>query len=259
MKKRLFMLFSLIICGFLIFSGCTASTEAVELDSASVGDYVTFGHYEQDNNTNNGKEVIEWKVLDKADGRALLLSKYGLDAKPYNETDTDVTWETCTLRSWLNNSFFEEAFSTSEQSAIPTVTLSNPDNPEYETVGGNETQDQIFLLSLQELQHYFNVTETWTDYDGKDHDVTGYSGIIGGSKYAITSPTAYAKAQGAFTNSLYHDAEDKESCWWWLRSPGKRSSYAADVNDCSDVDANGFGVSIGDIAVRPALWVNLAS
>ena len=42
-------------------------------DSVNIGEYVTFGHYEQDNNLENGKEPIEWKVLDKKDGRVLLL------------------------------------------------------------------------------------------------------------------------------------------------------------------------------------------
>ena len=68
--------------------------------------------------------------------------------------------------------FIAEAFSASEKSAIPTVTLSNPDNPNYGTEGGNDTQDQVFLLSLEELQQYFNVSETWTDYDGNNYDDT---------------------------------------------------------------------------------------
>ena len=49
---------------------------------ASIGDYVTFGMYEQDNDKSNGAEAIEWQVLDKKDGKVLLLSKYALDAKP---------------------------------------------------------------------------------------------------------------------------------------------------------------------------------
>jgi uncharacterized repeat protein (TIGR02543 family) len=66
-----------------------------------------FGTYEQDNNLANGAEDIEWLVLEKKDGKALLLSKYALVTKPYNEEDTDVTWESCTLRSWLNGEFYK--------------------------------------------------------------------------------------------------------------------------------------------------------
>ena len=229
----------------------------VDLGDANVGDYVTFGHYEQDNNTANGKEPIKWIVLDKKDGRVLLLSKYGLDSKPYNETNTDVTWETCTLRNWLNGSFLNEAFSSSEQAAIPTVTLSNPDNPKYGTEGGNNTNDRVFLLSLQEMQQYFTLSGMWTDYDGVNHNVTEYKNYIGGSKDVIISATAYTEAQGVRTDSNYHDAEGKESCWWWLRSSGFAGNRASIVYSGGGVDAGGSSVSNG--AVRPALWVNLAS
>ena len=70
-----------------------------------VGDYVNFGTYEQDNNTSNGKEEVEWLVLEVKDGKALIISKYALDCKPYNTGLTGATWETCTLRKWLNNNF----------------------------------------------------------------------------------------------------------------------------------------------------------
>ena len=266
MKKLFIMLCSLMICGILIFSGCAGSTEAADLGKANVGDYVTFGHYEQDNDLENGKESIEWKVLDKKDGCVLLVSKYGLDTKLYNDDYIRVTWETCTLRSWLNSEFLNTAFSSQEKAAIPAVTLSNPDNPYYGTEGGKDTKDQVFLLSLQEMQQYFTLSDTWTDYDGKDHGETGYNWYLGGSKEVIISPTVYAVAQGAYTTSTYHDAEGKESCWWWLRSPGVSSNYAAQVIDYgtvdasgSEVDASGSDIDYVGFAVRPAIWVNLAS
>lgn len=78
-----------------------------KLKVAKVGDYVFFGAYEQDNNTANGKENIEWLVLEVKDGKALVTSKYALDCKPYNTSYTDVTWENCTLRRWLNNDFIQ--------------------------------------------------------------------------------------------------------------------------------------------------------
>ena len=90
---------------------------AEELSSANIGDYVTFGTYEQDNNESNGAEEIEWQVLDKKDGKVLLLSKYALDCKQYNAEWEYVTWETCTLRSWLNEEFYKTAF-TSKEAAI---------------------------------------------------------------------------------------------------------------------------------------------
>ena len=104
---------------------------------ATEGDYITFGTYEQDNNTANGKEDIEWLVLAKENKRILIISKYALDAKPYNNKRENVTWETCTVRTWLNGTFLNEAFSEAEQSIIQT------------------TEDKIFLLSVNEANEYF--------------------------------------------------------------------------------------------------------
>ena len=87
--------------------------------SIKVGDIVTFGRYPQ---TAEGTDQtpIEWIVLDydEKENKALLLSKYGLDVKPYNTEWTGITWEKCTLRTWLNGEFLNKAFSAGEQSAI---------------------------------------------------------------------------------------------------------------------------------------------
>ncbi|MDY6017558.1 MAG: TIR domain-containing protein, partial [Oscillospiraceae bacterium] len=80
-----------------------------KLKVAKAGDYVFFGAYEQDNSASNGKEHIEWLVLEVKDGKALVISKYALDCKQYNTNYTDVTWEACTLRRWLNNDFINAA------------------------------------------------------------------------------------------------------------------------------------------------------
>ena len=98
-----------------------------------VGHYVSFGKYEQDNNTSNGKEKIEWLVLEVKDGKALVISKYALDCKPYNTSSTNVTWETCSLRNWLNNDFINSAFSATEKTMIPSVKVSADKNPDYST------------------------------------------------------------------------------------------------------------------------------
>ena len=67
--------------------------------SVSVGKTVRFGKYEL------GFDVcpIEWIVLDKVDGKALIITKYGIDCKRFNETNTNVSWETSPLRKWLNS------------------------------------------------------------------------------------------------------------------------------------------------------------
>ena len=77
---------------------------------AGVGDTVRFGTYEQDNKTSNGQEKIEWLVLAKKDGKILVVSKYVLDFKQYNSDWVTSTWESCTLRKWMNGTFLKNAF-----------------------------------------------------------------------------------------------------------------------------------------------------
>ena len=206
-----------------------------KLKVAKVGDYVFFGAYEQDNNTSNGKEDVEWLVLEVKDGKALVISKYALDCQQYNTSYTDVTWETCTLRKWLNGTFINNAFSAEEQAMIPTVTVSADKNPEYSTNPGNATQDKAFLLSITEVNKYFTSDEA-----------------------RKCAPTDYAIAQGAWTSESY-TIGDKATCGWWLRSPGYYQNYAARVDDDGDVDGHGSSVNSDVRAVRPALWITLDS
>ncbi len=210
--------------GSVTFTGNT-----VEISKANVGDTVRFGSYEQDNDTSNGAEAIEWLVLDKQDGKLLLLSKYVLDAKPYNEEWVDVTWETCTLRSWLNSTFCTTVFSKAEQGRIATAKVKNGDNPEYGTEG-ETTEDKVFLLSIGEAMRYF-------DPDLEIDDPARRAKV-----------TAYAEAQDAYVNSAGIG-------WWGLRSPG-RDNRAAGVYGDGYLRMSGYGVGNGDGGVRPAFWLN---
>lgn len=74
--------------------------------------------------------------LAKENDRILVISKYALDCKPYNTSDVDVTWETCSLRQWLNSSFINNAFTVEEKAMIPSETIANP---EYSTIPGRTT------------------------------------------------------------------------------------------------------------------------
>ncbi len=89
--------------------------EKALLSKASVGSYVIWGTYEQDNNLENGVEEIEWLVLAKEDNRILVISRYALDCQPYNKTQDPVTWETSSLHKWLNGTFLDKAFSEAER------------------------------------------------------------------------------------------------------------------------------------------------
>lgn len=207
-----------------------------KIKNIKVGDTYTFGAYEQDNSTSNGKEAIEWTVLDKDGMSLLLISKQALDCQQYNTSYTDVTWESCSLRKWMNGTFLNKAFNAEEQAQIQNTTVSADKNPEYNTNPGNATTDKVFLLSINEVEKYFNSDEA-----------------------RKCAPTAYAKAQGAYTSDSYKTASGAATCWWWLRSPGYYQNYAAYVINDGSVNYNGYYVNYDIYAVRPALWINLDS
>ena len=221
-----------------------AAKKALEAREAqfTVGNYVTFGEYPQ---TTAGEDMtpIEWLVLARNGNKALLISRYGLDAQPYNKDHTSVTWETCTLRTWLNGTFYNKAFSSAEQAAILTTNVDNSKNQCYSgwsTSSGNNTQDKVFLLSYAEANKYFGVT-----YDNSSN-----------TKSRV-APTAYAIAQGAWTSSSNKTTDSTYAGWWWLRSPGTYQDYAAIVYFVGSLDFNYVDSDSG--SVRPALWVNLES
>ncbi len=197
--------------------------------SVSVGDFIKFGSYEQDNDISNGSEDIEWLVLAKEDGRALVISKYALDCQQYNTLQTHSTWETCSLRKWLNETFLECAFSEEERTMISSVTVSADKNSNYGTSSGNSTQDKVFLLSIAEANKYF-----------------------AGASARQCKGTAYCYAKGAYKGS-------NGNCWWWLRSPGGDSYHAASVINDGSVYDYGYTVNYENRTVRPALWINLGS
>ena len=219
-----------------------AAKKALEAREAqfTVGNYVTFGEYPQ---TTAGEDMtpIEWLVLARNGNKALLISRYGLDAQPYNIVYTDVTWENCTLRTWLNWTFYNKAFSSAEQSAILTTNVDNSKKQcysGYSTDGGNNTQDKVFLLSYAEANKYFGVT-----YDNSSN-----------TKSRV-APTAYAIAHGGWTSSSNKTADSTYAGRWWLRSPGRRQSNAASV--FADGSLLDLSVGSGSASVRPALWVNI--
>lgn len=210
------------------------------------GKCIVFGHYPQ---TKDGKDntPIEWLILERDGLNALVVSKYGLDAQPYNISCTDVTWEKCTLRTWLNDTFYNKAFSADEQAAILTTNVDNSKSQCYSgwnTSGGNNTQDKVFLLSYAEANKYFGV-EYWQNNGATD------------KVKSRVAPTAYAIAQGAGKTSSYKTVDGIDAGWWWLRSPGPYPDRAAYV--LTDGSLHYSGVRGDSGSVRPALWVNIES
>lgn len=202
--------------------------------SMQIGDLCTFGHYEQDNDPSNGPEPIEWIVLDKRDdGSLVLLSKCALDTKPYNDKYVSVTWETCTLRKWLNKDFYGAAFSAEEQAKILPVTLENENNPKNGTTGGNDTEDRVWLLSINEVTDRFTSEKMYSCFTD--------------NAARICYTTAYTAVQGVYTSN--------GACWWWLRSPGSVSKTAAYVISDGRVSYTGAYVGSEDKGVRPVIVI----
>lgn len=186
---------------------------------------IAFGRYPQASKNENA--LIEWLVLKNDGSKALLISKYALDCQRYNTSGTDVTWETCTLRRWLNGSFINSAFSAEEQKQILHTTVTVDRSP-YRTNPGNNTKDRVFLLSIAEAQKYF-----------------------GSKSVRQCQGTVYCFAQGAYKVGDGY-------CLWRLRSPGSSGCTAYVYNDGS-INEYGYPVDEGTIAVRPALWIDLGS
>ena len=258
MKRRILsILCVLALCLGLLpsaaFAAGTDTGKSIQLadseTAANIGggqaDNIYFGNYFQSSSTT--KEPVKWRVLSNSDGKLFLLSDQNLDVKPYNSSSTGITWEKSTIRSWLNgyaasennsgtdyssNNFIDAAFSSDEQVAIADTYVYNKNDPSYSTSGGEDTTDQIFLLSIEEANNssYFpngsnSRKSTNTAY------VASYSGMLGAGK----------------------------ADYWWLRSPGEDDDCAAFVDDGGVVYNNGYIVVHTNTAVRPAFNLNLNS
>ena len=216
-------------------------------DPIATWDCVWFGNYWQDDTNGDGKadkqdakQPIKWRVLSVEGDYAFLLADQNLDYQPYNTEYTSVTWETSTLRRWLNEDFLNNAFSEEEQSVIQITDVVNEDNPEYGTEGGNNTKDKVFLLSIDEVKN--------PSYGFGDSYKTETRGARN---------TTYANDNGS--TSTWASGVDYAWCWW-LRSPGCQEYYqAANVNYGGAPYYFGSSVSDQDCAVRPALYINLSS
>ena len=190
MTKRItaaLLLISIFISGILC-CGCSSSRPAPKIDG---NNNVIMGNY--------GGQDIEWMVLEIKDGKALLLSKYVIDARAFNSTKTDTSWKKCSLRSWLNGSFYNYAFSSSEKSIIQKTELDDPD----------KVTDKVFLLSEFEVIHYL-----------------GSQG-----QKRITYPTRYAKDQGVALR-IDNTAE------WLTRDMGYRDDYCISIGELHSMDVN---------------------
>jgi len=207
----------------LVLTACDKNGEnqpsANAVPIPAVGETVEFGGY-------------GWKVLDEKDGDVLLLSERILEERRYAESGA-ATWEECELRQYLNGAFYD-SFGKSRGKIVRSANA-NRDNPWFGTEGGNETEDYIFALSIDEVARYF-----------------GDSGQLANPQggFGLSLDDGFNRARIAL------NSEDKAG-WWWLRSPGGLSDGAAFVSTDGTVYISGNKVETKSGGVRPAMWVNL--
>lgn len=206
-------------------------------------------------------EPIKWRVLNRKGNDALLLADVALDDQEYNTNYTSVTWETSSMRSWLNGygasvnqpktdysrkNFINSAFTSAQRSAIKKTNVVNDNNIYYGTTGGKNTSDKVFLLSDSEVYN----TDTAAGY-GFVKDYNTYDE----ARRSRCSTYAYAMGIGKDTEISY-----KGNVWWWLRSPGDdRWHNAAGVSDHGEVVTDAYYAYYPIDGVRPALHLNLSS
>jgi len=156
-----------------------------------IGDLIKFGKY-------------EWRVLDVQSDRALIISENILAKKAYHTINKHIAWQHSDIRKYLNDSFYN-AFVPEEQARILKTEVKNDDNPHYNTPGGNDTTDKIFLLSIDEIRKYFADDSARVAY-GTDGD-SGW--------WWLRSPGFAARVRVGFLSidnynySYGHDVDDK--------------------------------------------------
>lgn len=200
--------------------------EALHFQNLQAGDVIKFGEYEQDNNLENGKEAIDWIVLDIQDNEALVISQFCLDAKRYSDEGI-ARWERSSLCNWLNSEFINSSF--------------------------EETARDCILQSLMGSR---------IDDDGKENEIFSFIFVLsqyGYNTYLPKERNVYATPYALSAKSVYTGyIEDEQSVEWWLRNAGESfmSLSASYVNRGGDYigSQNVQKVSM----VRPAMRIDLA-
>lgn len=223
--KQLLLLLALLVA--LACTACDSSDSEPAPDdkpihTLQVGETVKFGAYQQQSSQ---RDSISWVVLRVDEGKALLLSVNLLSSRPWDETGNNLTWDNCSLRQWLNHDFLNVAFSASERADIVPAALDNSDQQRYGTPAGKNTEDSVFLLSVNDFAAY-----------------------VQGTRFATASPTRRALDEGAYANAQGYSA-------WWLRSPGMTPDSPAYLSSAGELGTRAHKATERILGIRPAIWV----
>lgn len=207
-------------------AACLFRIQRDRLHEVKVGSSIRFGSYEQDNLSHDGMEEIQWNVLAMDGSKALIISENALDHKHFNEEYVACSWSGCSLREWLNETFYTAAFSPEHRKMIVNTLTTTDKNPDYGTSSGSNTMDSVFLLSVEEALRYF-------DSDG--------------ARQCYGTPYCYEAGATERDGRVY----------WWLRTSGQGQIDCTAVTPEGAPYTPGFCVNNDSPAVRPALWIDL--
>lgn len=215
-------------------------------DLVHVNGKIYFGKYRQMNEC-TATQAIEWRVLAKEGEKMLIISEYALEFMPFFDEDWDevqddtdfLYWKISPLRKWLNGTFLRESFTARERGKILTTTLKNDGDP-----GGN-TEDKIFLLSVEELHKYI--------------DNAGAS--ILSNRMCLPTDFIFSSNKGLCSN--FFKKGDKGCCDWWLRTSRHEQMDRFVDNEFLYVNYSEGPISVNDrfsytdFGVRPAMWIKI--
>jgi len=203
------------------------------LDKKTTGSIIPFGGY-------------EWRILDIQNNMALIITEYILEQRSYHDAYKDITWADCSLRKYLNGEFYNK-FTAVEKSKIIPVINKNSDNQWYGTKGGKNTQDNIFLLSLEEAACKCFGDSSSKLYNPKKNQRYWFE----------RKDENNSKRSAKFKGDTWYS-------WWWLRSPGRVGVKAVYIHNDGCIGIQGNNILKGNVAdgrctggVRPALWLKL--
>ncbi len=179
-------------------------------------------------------EPIKWCVLDPEEG--IVLSELLLDSQEYYYERELIDYASSSIREWLNEDFYNTAFSDAEKSEIFNYVQDNT-SPFEDAYDGETTYDKVFLLS----------------YDDARNKEYGFASNKLDDASRRAYGTDYAKCQGLSVEG----ACPQKYSMWWLRT--------ADRYNCpSYIEPKGeynFSASyypfLTCFGIRPAMKINL--
>ncbi len=196
-----------------------------------IGDVIRFGNY-------------DWRVLAAQDGRALIITDKIIEQRSYHNQYVPITWADCSLRAYLNTDFYNR-FSVTDKARIVPVTNQTMDNPWFKTVGGEDTQDTVFLLSLEELACKYFGDSSALLYNPRK-----------GQRYWYERKDKNNGKRGAVL------LDKGWGSWYWIRTPGRFAVKAVYVFPDGNIGIHGNNILKGNVAdgycaggVRPAMWI----